>query len=83
MADVHPVFAMDKITGKPMLIGTTYLSSLTERENQKDVIWFNDDVPDYNQYPITYELGLNKCISNGILLCDKSGIFLWKLYHLF
>jgi hypothetical protein len=54
----QPVFALDKETGKPILIGTAYTSASVEMDKSKESLWFNEDIPDYNTYRTFYELNV-------------------------
>ncbi|PLS19274.1 hypothetical protein CVD28_02355 [Bacillus sp. M6-12] len=57
--NAQPVFAVDKETGKPLLIGTAYISASVEMDKSKETLWFNEDVPDYNKYKTFYELNVS------------------------
>lgn len=51
----RPVFALDKETGEMKLIGTSYKGASQEFQ-QVDKLWFNDDVPNYKEHKLFYEL---------------------------
>lgn len=50
-----PVFAIEKDTGKILLIGTAY-TSVTIEFQRVDQLWFNEDVPNYKEHKHLYEL---------------------------
>lgn len=57
--NAQAVFALDKETGKPLLIGTSYISASAEMDKSKETLWFNEDIPDYNKYGTFYELNVS------------------------
>lgn len=52
----QPVFALESETGKPTLIGTSYISCSVEMDKDKETLWFNEDLPDYSKYRTFYSL---------------------------
>lgn len=60
-----PVFALNRATAEPILIGTTYNSAMSDMQHttdHKEVQWFNDDFPDYTNHTTVYELNFSAYI---------------------
>lgn len=51
-----PVFGLDRATGELVLIGSTYFSASQEMRREKEDLWFNDDLPNYDEHQVLYEL---------------------------